>query len=71
MRAVDKMELAVQRAGRLVRPGGWLALMTTESQFSTLKEAAGPEFSWADSSQGAGDQKRLLALGERKLSLPA
>jgi 16S rRNA (guanine527-N7)-methyltransferase len=39
MRAVDKMDRAVQSAAMLVRPGGWLALMTTEQYLETLKTA--------------------------------
>ena len=71
LRAVDKMEVAVQKAGRLVRAGGWLALMTTDTQLESLKEAAGTEFSWADPARVPGSDERLIALGERKISLPA
>jgi 16S rRNA (guanine527-N7)-methyltransferase len=39
LRAVDKMELAVQSAAQLVRPGGWLALMTTTAALPALKSA--------------------------------
>jgi 16S rRNA (guanine527-N7)-methyltransferase len=39
MRAVDKMERAVQSAAKLVRPGGWLALMTTTASLPALKAA--------------------------------
>ena len=71
LRAVDKMEQAVQKAARLSRPGGWLALMTTDSQLESLKEAAGAEFSWADPIRMADGRERLIALGERRISLPA
>jgi 16S rRNA (guanine527-N7)-methyltransferase len=40
LRAVDKMERAVQSAAKLVRPGGWLALMTTTANLPILKSAA-------------------------------
>jgi len=66
MRAVDKMEHAVQTARRLVRPEGWLALMTTASDLDRMKLAAGGEFTWAEPVQMSGE--RLLALGKRKLS---
>jgi len=71
LRAVDKMEQAVQKAARLSRPGGWLALMTTDAQLESLKEAAGAEFSWADPIRMADGRERLIALGERRISLPA
>lgn len=41
LRAVDKMESAVELAARLVRPGGWLALMTTAPQWKHSR--ASPE----------------------------
>jgi len=71
MRAVDKMESAVQTAGRLVRPGGWLALMITRAQLEPMKAAAGAEFSWASPVEMAGGGDRLIALGNCQVSLPA
>jgi 16S rRNA (guanine527-N7)-methyltransferase len=71
LRAVDKMELAVQAAAHLVRPGGWLALMTTDKDLNTLKDAAGREFSWQAPVRLPGGQERVLALGERRVSSPA
>ena len=38
LRAVDKMELAVQAAVFLVRAAGWLALLTTRADLDKLKE---------------------------------
>jgi 16S rRNA (guanine527-N7)-methyltransferase len=65
LRAVDRMERAVQGAAKLVRPGGWLALMTTGKDLEALKEAAGAEFVWREllPQHDGGDQ--LLALGQR------
>jgi len=71
LRAVDKMEVAVQSATRLVRSGGWLALMTTDGQLERLKEVAGMEFSWTEPVRVQDGSERLLALGERRISLPA
>jgi 16S rRNA (guanine527-N7)-methyltransferase len=65
LRAVDRMELAVQAAARLVRPGGWLALMTTGSDLDKLKAASGPEYSWSQHLPLPGSEERLLALGVR------
>jgi 16S rRNA G527 N7-methylase RsmG len=65
LRAVDRMERAVQAAARLVRAGGWLALMTTGKELEKLKAAAGAEFAWAEPLQLPGSEDRLLALGAR------
>ena len=63
LRAVDKMGVAVQAAAKLVRPGGWLALMTTGKELEALQSAAGTEFAWAEPLPLPGGQDRLLALG--------
>jgi 16S rRNA (guanine527-N7)-methyltransferase len=68
MRAVDKMEAAVESAARLVRPGGWLALMITRAQLEPMKAAAGAEFCWTDPVEMAGGGERLIALGKREIS---
>jgi 16S rRNA (guanine527-N7)-methyltransferase len=65
LRAVDRMELAVRAATKLVRPGGWLALMTTRAELDKLKAAAGLEFSWPQPISVSGSTERVLALGER------
>jgi 16S rRNA (guanine527-N7)-methyltransferase len=70
MRAVDKMEWAVQAAVQQVRLGGWLSLMTTGKELEAHKAAAGAEFAWAPLVLLPGGEDRLLALGERKISLP-
>jgi 16S rRNA (guanine527-N7)-methyltransferase len=71
LRAVDRMELAVQAASLLVSPGGWLALMTTRGELEGLKAAAGAEFYWPTTVQLPRSQARVLALGERRISSPA
>lgn len=40
LRAVDRMELAVASAARLLKPGGWLAAMTTQDRAETVRESA-------------------------------
>jgi 16S rRNA (guanine527-N7)-methyltransferase len=70
MRAVDKMERAVPAAARLLRSGGWLALMTTSKELEALKAAAGAEFAWMPLVQLPGGEDRLLALGGREINLP-
>jgi len=71
LRAVDKMQLAVQSAAHLVRPGGWLALMTTSASLPAFKSAAGPEFTWTATPLFPGSSDRLLALGKRVINLPS
>jgi len=71
LRAVDKMQLAVQSAAHLVRPGGWLALMTTTAALPALKSSAGAEFSWSAAPLFPGSDDRLLALGKRAINSPS
>jgi len=71
LRAVDKMELAVQAASKLVRPGGWLALMTTVADLPALQKAAGAELKWNQPLSLPGSEDRVIALGERAIILPA
>ena len=66
LRAVDKIDRAVQSAAHLVRPGGWLALMTTNASLPALKSSAGAEFFWSAEPLLPGFT-RLLALGLRAL----
>ncbi|MGD0858987.1 MAG: 16S rRNA (guanine(527)-N(7))-methyltransferase RsmG [Terracidiphilus sp.] len=70
LRAVDKMDLAVQAASQLVSPGGWLALMTTHGELERLKAAAGAKFSWPAAIQLPCSDERVLALGEQRISSP-
>jgi len=71
LRAVDKMDRAVQAAAKLVRPGGWLALMTTAAAIPALKAFAGAEFIWTATPLFPGNDNRLLALGKRSLNSPS
>ena len=65
LRAVDRMEQAIQAAGALVRPGGWLAPMTTTSNLSKLQSAVGPRFTWATPKPLPGSDERILALATK------
>jgi 16S rRNA (guanine527-N7)-methyltransferase len=69
LRAVDRMNLAVQAASRLLHPGGWLALMTTEGEVESLQASCGQEFVWMSPLPLPGSDHRVLLLG--RLSLPA
>lgn len=65
LRAVDKMADAVVAAAILVRPGGWLALMTTGAQAHELQTAAGTEFSWRSALPLPGSLDRIALFGQR------
>lgn len=71
LRAVDRMQEAVEAAARLVRPGGWLAPMTTGRELQKLKSAAGARFSWSDAASLPGGEQRVLALAQCAVSSPA
>jgi 16S rRNA (guanine527-N7)-methyltransferase len=66
LRAVDHMDRAVQAATHLVRPNGWLAILTTQSNLPTLQTAAGPAFLWSDPVPLPGSENRILALGRKQ-----
>jgi 16S rRNA (guanine527-N7)-methyltransferase len=68
LRAVDRMAQAVRSAATLVRPDGWLALMTTENELEGLKRAAGADFAWQEPARLPSGERRLLAMGTRPSS---
>ena len=63
LRAVDRMERAVEVAGQMVHSGGWLVLMTTGGQLVGLQEAAGRQYDWKQAIPLPGGEDRLLSLG--------
>lgn len=71
LRAVDHMEQAVAAAAQLVLPGGCLALMSTGNELAKLQAAAGSDYSWSRQVPLQGSEDRLVAFGERAVSLPA
>ena len=71
LRAVDRMAEAVEAAARLVAPSGWLVLMTTRGDLARLQIAAGTGISWSEMVSLLGGEERVLALGQRSVSLPA
>ena len=71
LRAVDRMELAVQAAARLVAPGGWLALMTTGAELGRLQAAAGATLCWEQAAPRPCAGDRLIAFARRGVSLRA
>jgi 16S rRNA (guanine527-N7)-methyltransferase len=66
LRAVDRMEDAVAKSAELVRPGGWLAIMTTQSDLEVLRSLVGREFGWLEPRQIPGSEQRILEIGSKK-----
>ena len=65
LRAVDKMEEAIEAAVSLVCPQGWLVLLATAGAQVSLKNVAGTEFAWADPVPLPGGESRILLLGQK------
>lgn len=69
LRAVDRMQEAVQVAVGLVSQGGWLAVLTTEGELAGVKASASGVISWADPLPLPGSESRILALGQSAAGL--
>lgn len=65
MRAVDRMEKAVEVGAALVRPDGWLGLLTTQREFPVLEKAAGEGFAWGEALATPGGEDRVAVFGRR------
>lgn len=65
LRAVDKMAAAATAATRLVRTGGWLALMTTDTGFAEVRKAIEPQLAWSGPVSLPGSERRQLMLGRK------
>lgn len=71
LRAVDRMPKAVHAAVQLVRPGGWLALMTTVGELAVFRFAVGEGFAWRQTIPLTGGEDRVIALAEKRINLQA
>jgi 16S rRNA (guanine527-N7)-methyltransferase len=69
LRAVDRMQFAVTAAANLVRQGGWLAPLTTNTELDKMKAAGGNEFIWNEPTSLPGSESRVLVLGQKELAL--
>ena len=70
LRAVDRMPQAVQTASGLVSPGGWLSLMTTETELEPLRAALGKAFDWQAPIPLTGSESRFLVLARSAKASP-
>jgi len=66
LRAVDRMQEALEAAGRLVRTGGWLAPMTTGGELDKLKDSAGAVFEWERTMALPGLGDRIVVFGRKE-----
>jgi 16S rRNA (guanine527-N7)-methyltransferase len=66
LRAVDRMELAVQAGTGLVGPYGRLALLISQADLPGLQAAAGASYDWIPAVTLPGSERRILALGQHK-----
>jgi len=65
LRAVDRMEDAVQVASGLVSRDGWLAIVTTIPDQATYSAVLGDRFIWEQGIFLPASDMRILALGRR------
>jgi 16S rRNA (guanine527-N7)-methyltransferase len=64
LRAVDQMPKALQAATDLVASTGWLALLSTESQFTSLKGSSAEALTWLEPTLLPASNSRLLAFAQ-------
>jgi len=65
MRAVDQMQVAIPAAARLVKLGGWQAVMTTLPELEKVFAAAGPDFRWSQPKLLPWSIDRVVVTGEK------
>jgi len=65
MRAVDRMERAVREAVKLVVPGGFLVLMTTQNELPSVQAVSGAGVAWDRVESLPLSAERVIAIGRR------
>lgn len=66
LRAVDRMDVAIQAACSLVPEGGWLAPLTTRAESVAIQALAGSAFQWEAAIPLPAGNDRILLLGRRR-----
>ena len=69
LRAVDDMRRAYVGAVDRVKPGGWLAMMTTKAELSNSSHKH-QGFRWQEPEDLFGSRQRVLMLGQKLENLP-
>jgi 16S rRNA (guanine527-N7)-methyltransferase len=67
LRAVDQMALAVASAAKLIRESGWLAVMTTKADLSSIRQSLGSEFNFEESIPLPWSDQRILVLATKSI----
>ena len=65
LRAVDKMQEAVEAGFGLVRAGGWLVVMTTAVELDSITGAVLGRVSWQEPVALPGSAGQIIAIGQR------
>jgi 16S rRNA (guanine527-N7)-methyltransferase len=65
LRAVDRMQEAIESAAKLVRTHGWLVLIATGRELASHHAAAGKLFAWQPPITLPYSLDRVIALGKR------
>ncbi len=65
LRAVERMPEAATAAARLVKPDGWLVLMTTHEEFDPQVAALTGQFLWRTPEALPNSSDRTLAIGQK------
>ena len=68
MRAVEKFDISLELAARLVQPGGRLALMISQNQVSKAQESENG-FVWSAPISIPGGHSRILLVGTKRVNV--
>lgn len=71
LRAVDRMADAVQAAAGLIKPDGWIVLMTTQTELGQLQAVSDAQLEWREQLPLSGSNHGLLALARLRANEPA
>lgn len=66
LRAVDRMDQAIGAASDLIKPEGWLAVLTTTVQLPLVQKSADPTLIWEEASRLPSSERRVLALASKQ-----
>jgi 16S rRNA (guanine527-N7)-methyltransferase len=66
MRAVDRMEVAIDAAIDLTRPGGWYLPMSSQKEREVVHTIAGDRVEWMDERRISPQEETLILVGRRK-----
>ncbi len=65
LRAVDRMDSAIERASHLIVPGGWCVVMTTDASLEAMQRSSGA-IEWEKVVPLPGGTDRVIAFSQNK-----